>query len=481
VTDTAVAPAPVSTRRERVGWYFYDWANSAFSTTVIAVFFSPYLTEVAKAAADCADEECGAARLYPLGVPVSPLSFYSYVLSLSVLLQVVVLPVVGAFTDRTRHRKKLLALFAYIGALATIGFFFVTGSNYLLGGVLFLIANVAFGASVVVYHSYLPSLGGPDERDRISSIGWAMGYLGGGLLLVINLAAYVFAPEDMTGLIVRISLASAGVWWAVFSTLPLIMLKDPEPHHIVRAEASAFGGGFKQLAQTLRELRAYPLTLFFLIAFLIYNDGVQTVIGVSSQYASDYLKLSDETRIITILIVQFTAFGGALLLGRIARTFGAWKTVLASLVLWIGVVGAAYFLPRGPVRSVPRARHAAGHRARGYPGLVAVAVQPDDPGWQGGRVLQLLRDQRQGHVVAGPAGLRHLAAGDRPVPDRDRLGRVVLRARLRGPAVHPGPPGHRRRRQHAPAGAVDGPRRAALQAASQRLATVNIAVRRTGG
>jgi UMF1 family MFS transporter len=347
VTDTAVAPAPVSTRRERVGWYFYDWANSAFSTTVIAVFFSPYLTEVAKAAADCADEECGAARLYPLGVPVSPLSFYSYVLSLSVLLQVVVLPVVGAFTDRTRHRKKLLALFAYIGALATIGFFFVTGSNYLLGGVLFLIANVAFGASVVVYHSYLPSLGGPDERDRISSIGWAMGYLGGGLLLVINLAAYVFAPEDMTGLIVRISLASAGVWWAVFSTLPLIMLKDPEPHHIVRAEASAFGGGFKQLAQTLRELRAYPLTLFFLIAFLIYNDGVQTVIGVSSQYASDYLKLSDETRIITILIVQFTAFGGALLLGRIARTFGAWKTVLASLVLWIGVVGAAYFLPVG--------------------------------------------------------------------------------------------------------------------------------------
>src|SRR5690606_25233683 len=110
---------------------------------------------------------------------------------------------------------------------------------------------------------------------------------------------------------------------------------------------SAFSGGFRQLGQTLRELRSYPLTLLFLIAFLIYNDGVQTVIGVSSQYASDYLKLSDETRIITILLVQFTAFGGALLLGRIARVFGAWKTVLASLVLWTGVVGAAYFLPVG--------------------------------------------------------------------------------------------------------------------------------------
>jgi UMF1 family MFS transporter len=349
VSDTAVAPAPpVSTRRERVGWYFYDWANSAFSTTVIAVFLSPYLTAVAKAATGCVtDEECGAARLYPLGIPVSPLSFYSYVLSLSVLLQVVVLPVVGALTDRTPHRKKLLALFAYVGALATIGFFFVTGDNYLLGGVLFLIANVAFGASVVVYNSYLPALGGPDDRDRISSIGWAMGYLGGGLLLVINLAAYTFASEEATGLIARLSLASAGVWWAIFSTLPLVMLKDPEPHHIVRVPGSALSGGFKQLGQTLRGLRSYPLTLFFLVAFLIYNDGVQTVIGVSSQYASDYLKLSDETRIITILIVQFTAFGGALLLGRIARVFGAWKTVLVSLVLWTGVVGAAYFLPVG--------------------------------------------------------------------------------------------------------------------------------------
>src|SRR5690606_1416655 len=134
LSDTAVAPTPVSTRRERVGWYFYDWANSAFSTTVIAVFLSPYLTEVAKSAAGCVDAACGAARLYPLGIPVSPLSFYSYILSLSVLLQVFVMPVVGALTDRTPHRKRLLALFAYLGAAATIGFFFVTGSNYLLGG-----------------------------------------------------------------------------------------------------------------------------------------------------------------------------------------------------------------------------------------------------------------------------------------------------------------------------------------------------------
>ena len=335
-----------STRRERVGWYFYDWANSAFSTTVIAVFLSPYLTVIAKEAAGCGDD-CGGARLHVLGIPISPLSFYTYVLSLSVILQVLILPVTGALTDRTHHRRRLLALFAYIGAAATCAFFFLTGSNYILGGTLFLIANVAFGASIVVYNSFLPSLANPDDRDRISSLGWGIGYVGGGLLLALNLVAYNYRTDDTEGLIVRISLASAGIWWALFTTMPLLMLKDPEPHNIVRAGGSTLTAGFKQLGATLTGMKAFPLTLFFLIAFLVYNDGIQTVIGVASQYASDYLKLSDQTRIITILIVQFTAFGGALLLGRVARTFGAWKTVLASLVLWTAVVIAAYFLPVG--------------------------------------------------------------------------------------------------------------------------------------
>ncbi len=347
--STAPPPSP-STRRERVGWYFYDWANSAFSTTVIAVFLAPYLTEVAKAAAGCPDEGECTARLNVLGLPIAPGSFYAYALSLSVILQVVVLPVTGALTDRTRHRRRLLALFAYIGAAATIGLFFMTGTNYLLGGVLFLVANLAFGASVVVYNSFLPRLASPEDRDKISSIGWAMGYLGGGLLLVLNLVAYSLYP-DSVAMVARGSLASAGVWWAIFTTLPLLMLKDPEPHDVVPVQGSSLTAGFRQLGQTLKGLRAYPLTIFFLVAFLIYNDGVQTVIGVASQYASDYLKLETDTRIITIMLVQFTAFGGALLLGRLARRFGAKKTVLLSLVLWTVVVGAAYFLPVG--KAVP--------------------------------------------------------------------------------------------------------------------------------
>ncbi len=342
------APAPPSTRRERVGWYFYDWANSAFSTTVIAVFLSPFLTALAEDAAGCPTVndvvKCGEEQFTLIGsLTLRPGALWGLLVALSVILQVLALPITGALTDRTHHRRRLLAIFAYIGALSTIGFFFVESANQLfLGALLFVIANVTFGMSIVVYNSFLPRLAGPDGRDKVSSIGWALGYLGGGLLLLLNLVAYTF---DDSALMVRISLASAGVWWAAFTSLPLARLRDPEPHEVVAVRGSALTGGFKQLAATMRGMRSFPLTLAFLAVFLLYNDGVQTVIAVTSQYASNYLLLDQQYLIITILLVQFTAFGGALLLGRIARSFGAWKTILGSLIVWAAVVGAAYFLP----------------------------------------------------------------------------------------------------------------------------------------
>src|SRR4029450_5149487 len=194
-TTAAVEPVRPSARKERVGWYFYDWANSAFYTTVITVFLGPYLTSIAENAAGCVDE-CNGQLLHPLGIPVAPGSYFPSLLSLSVMLQVVVLPVTGAIADRSSHKKQLLALFAYIGSGATISLLFLTGDRYLLGGGLLLLANVAFGASIVVYNSFLPQLAGPNERDKVSSIGWAIGYIGGGLLLLANLLAIQFGGED---------------------------------------------------------------------------------------------------------------------------------------------------------------------------------------------------------------------------------------------------------------------------------------------
>jgi len=349
---TDIAAVPASSRPERTGWYFYDWANSAFSTTVVTVFLGPFLTTVTKEAAGCrlGADSCHA-RVHPLGISIAPGSYFPYLVSLSVLLTVFVLPVMGAVADRTPHKKVLLAVTAYIAAAATAAMAFVTGERYLLGGLLFLIANIAGGASIVVYNSFLPQLAAPDDRDRVSSRGWALGYLGGGLLLALNLVAVtafsIDGNDQRTLDLARWCIVSAGVWWALFTIVPLRLLREHPGADASGRRGNVVADGFRQLGHTLRGLRAYPLTLFFLLAYLIYNDGIQTVIALASQYGTEQLDLSQSTLIVTILIVQFLAFGGALLLGFLAARIGARRTILFSLALWLVVVVVAYWLPAG--------------------------------------------------------------------------------------------------------------------------------------
>lgn len=339
----ATQPDPATDdRREQIGWYFYDWANSAFSTTVVTVFLGPYLTSVTEAAAVDG-------FVYPLGIPVAAGSFFPYMVSLSVLLQVFFLPILGAIADYSQAKKGMLAAFAYIGAFATMAMYFVTGDRYLLGGGLFLIANLAFGASVVFYNAFLTEIASPDRRDAVSSQGWATGYLGGGLLLLANLIFFnsreaLGVPTDVA---VRISLASAGLWWAIFTLVPLLALKVRRPARALPAGSSYLTAGFRQLGRTFREMRNYPQTLLFLAAYLLYNDGIQAVIALASQFGAEELGLEQSVLIPAILMVQFVAFFGALGFGLLARRFGAKRTILASLVIWTGTVIYGYFMPAG--------------------------------------------------------------------------------------------------------------------------------------
>jgi MFS transporter, UMF1 family len=346
-TDAPALPAEsgLSTRRERTGWYFYDWANSAFSTTVVTAFLGPYLSHVAEQGQD-AD-----GNISLLGLHFAAGSLFPYVTSLSVALQVLLLPVVGALADRSHRKKQLLAFFAYAGAGATGGLLFLTGSRYALGAALFLFANLAFGASVVVYNSFLPQIADENERDAVSSRGWAFGYLGGGTLFLLNvIAILVLGGGDDAKLldIARWSLFSAGVWWAAFTTFPLLWLRN-RPATAGEHSGPVLTDGFRQLWRTLRGLKAFPLTLFFLIAFLVYNDGIQTVIAMAGTYAAGELGFGTDVTMPVILMVQFMAFGGAILLGAIAKRAGAWKTVLGSLAAWSVIVIAAYFLPAGKI------------------------------------------------------------------------------------------------------------------------------------
>ena len=347
--SVSMATSPtVYSRREQIGWYFYDWANSAFSTTVITVFLGPYLTSVTQNAADVTG------YVYPMGIPVLADAFFPYLVSLSVVLQVFFLPVLGAIADYSNAKKPLMGLFAYIGAFATIAMFFLQGQNYLLGGALFLLANLSFGASIVFYNAFLPEIASPDDRDRVSSQGWAMGYLGGGLLLVLNLIFYL-QRESLgvsEGFAVRICLASAGIWWAIFTLIPLARLQPRQPQKQLPVGERFISIGFKQLRHTLRELPRYPHTLLFLIAYLLYNDGIQTVISLSSQFGSAELKLDQQTLITSILMVQFVAFFGALAFGYLAKWIGTKRAILLSLVIWTGTVYASYALiqPNSPLQ-----------------------------------------------------------------------------------------------------------------------------------
>ncbi|MUL44158.1 MFS transporter [Streptomonospora sp. PA3] len=349
----AAESEPAGLRGERRAWYFYDWANSVFFTSVISVFFGPYLTALAQEAAG------PGGRISVLGAAIDPTALYPYATSLSVLLQLVALPAVGAIADYTGRKRELMGVLAYVGALATMGLYFVDGTDYLLGAGLFVLANLVLGASVVVYNSFLPDLAAPDERDAVSSRGWAMGYLGGALLLSLHLVLYLF--HESLGLeqghAVRIAMASAGVWWAVFTVIPLTRLRNryrgtvltgTRPAEPGRASgARAVAGSFAQLWYTVRSLRAYPRTLAFLVAYILFNDGIQTVIAFSATFADQALGLGQQVQIGAILMVQFVAFGGALLVGAIGRRLGTKRTILGSLVVWTAVVGIAPLLSEG--------------------------------------------------------------------------------------------------------------------------------------
>ncbi|MER5507979.1 MFS transporter [Streptomyces sp. NPDC002766] len=336
-TDT-VRTATTDLRREQRGWYFYDWACSVYSTSVLTVFLGPYLTSVAKSAAD------PDGFVHPLGIPVRAGSFFAYCVSASVIVSIVVMPLVGAAADRTGRKKPLLAACAYLGATATTGLFFLSGDRYLLGGLLLIVANSSVAVSMVVYNSYLPQIAPPEDRDRVSSRGWAFGYAAGSSMLIVNLV--LFTAHDSFGVsesvAVRICLASAGLWWGAFTLVPLKRLHDRRT-----ASAAPAVHGWRQLASTVRDMRGKPLTLSFLLAYLIYNDGIQTVISQASVYGSEELGLSQSTLITAVLMVQVLAVAGALGMGRLARTYGAKRTILGSLVAWTVTLAAGYFLPAG--------------------------------------------------------------------------------------------------------------------------------------
>ena len=340
--DAVAVHRPVDTnRREIWSWAMYDWANSAFSTIVVTTLLGPYLSNLA--------QDVGGVHF--LGIFFEPDAFFPTMVSLSVILQVFFLPLLGAIADYSALKKRLMLTFAFVGATATLLLFFVDanlpflGANgaVVLGGLLFVIANLTFGAAIVLYNAFLPDIAEPKDRDRVSSFGWAMGYLGGGIALAIALGLFTLMEDK--GLAVRIGLALAGAWWLLFSAFPARYLRQRPPLKQLPPGENYLTQGVKQIIRTLKTIyRDYPETLKYLIAYLIYNDGIQTVIVVATLFAATELGAGADVLMILILMIQFVAFFGALLFGKLAERIGAKKSIILSLIIWAGIVIYAYAL-----------------------------------------------------------------------------------------------------------------------------------------
>ena len=335
---------------EQRAWGWYDWANSAYYTTVLSVMFAPYMITVAGRAAGCSDPDATCDRTVSvLGLHLAAGSLPSYLTSFATISSALVLPVVGAFVDRSDHKKRVMGAFAMSGALCAALLFFLRDDDWQLGAVAVVLSSILAGCSLVAYYAILVDISTESERDAVSSRGWAWGYLGGGLLLAIDLG--IFLGHDAlgieVGLAVRLSLLSAAVWWAGFTLIPLLRLQDRPARVVVPAEGGRRPGSFTQLWRTLRELRRYPVTLRFLLAYVFFNDGIQTVIYAASTYGSKQLGLSQTVLIATILLIQFVAFAGALGFGRLAGRFGSYRCILDGTFAWMVIVVLAIFLPEG--------------------------------------------------------------------------------------------------------------------------------------
>jgi len=319
-------------RPELRAWAMYDWANSAFYTTIVAAVFPIYYRTVA--AAGQTDAEATAR--------------YAWTTALAILIVAIVTPVLGAVADYTAIKKRLLAAFMLFGAFATAAMFQVREGDWPLALTLFLIGNVGVAGSIAFYESLLPHIAREEELDRVSSAGYAIGYLGGGTLLGLNLLMIqrpdLFGIPDMATA-TRLTFVSVGIWWAVFS-IPLFRSVAEPP--VEGAPAGALGvrsllTGVRRLKGTLLELRRYRNAVLMLVAFLLYNDGIQTIIRMATIYGTG-IGLPESAMIAALLLTQFIGVPCAVLFGMLAGRIGAKAAVFAGLCVYLAITVLGYFM-----------------------------------------------------------------------------------------------------------------------------------------
>lgn len=327
-------------KRAVFAWCMYDWANSAFATTILAAILPVYF-------ASLVPEEGVFIRLGFWNFTTNASALWAYAISFSLLVTALSAPILGALADFTSSKKRFLFLFTYGGVVLTSLLFFVQEGDYWLCLILFIAANIGFAGSMTFYNAFLPEVAGPKEIDSISGRGYAYGYIGGGLLLAAHVVIITY--HDTFGiadksLSIRISLASVGIWWGFFAIPLFVWVHEAEGADHKPKGLSYLSHSFRRIYKTIRSFRRHRDLIWFLAAFLVYNDGVQTVIAMAAIFGKTALGLDTGTLIGTLLLTQFVAWPGALVFARLAERIGSKKAIMMALVLWVGIVTYAYFL-----------------------------------------------------------------------------------------------------------------------------------------
>ena len=309
----------------------YDWANSAFHSTIITAVFPQFFSDYAAAGM----------------APVDATARFALTTTIAVIIVAVLSPFLGALADYRPLKKRLLGLFMAVSLMAVLLMATIDRGAWMLAAGLFLVANVGERLSWVFYDSLLPHIAGPGEIDRVSTAGFAIGYFGGGILLLLNLA-WILSPQTFgladTVAAIKLSFVSVAVWWLLFS-LPLFR-RVPEPAVVLKSDesgASPVRAAVTRVWETFHELRGYRHAFLMLLAFLLYNDGIQTIIRMASVYGAE-IGIDRNAQIAAFVVVQFVGVPCSFLFGAIAGRIGAKTAVFISLAVYAAISVLGYFM-----------------------------------------------------------------------------------------------------------------------------------------
>ena len=324
---------PTASKKIINAWAMYDWANSVYNLVITTTFFPIYFIAVTK--------NGNSDVVHFLGRDFVNSSLYDYTLAAAYLIIAGLYPVLTSIADSRGNKKKFMKFFCYMGAIGCSALFFFNATNLWLGILAFMLAAMGFVGSLVFYNAYLPEIAAPADRDKVSAKGFAYGYIGSVIMQIIGFVLVMTMTNQ--GEATRITFFLVGIWWISFAQITFYYLPKSTPA-TEQPERSVFAQGFYELNKVWQQVKKSSLLKRFLLAFFFYSMGVQTVMLAATLFGSKVLKLPDTKLIVTVVLIQLVAVVGATAMARLSAKFGNIKVLMATVLIWIGICIAAYFV-----------------------------------------------------------------------------------------------------------------------------------------